>query len=88
MPQILPRAKRLAFALAGSAALVLGLAAVSETARAISQLCWPGRRSQTCRSQEEDRERSERTVSSSARGVRALGASNRSQPCIAVTSPW
>ena len=35
MPQILPRAKRLAFALAGSAALVLGLAAVSETARAM-----------------------------------------------------
>ena len=36
MPQILPRAKRLAFALAGSAALVLGLAAVSETARAMA----------------------------------------------------
>ena len=35
MPQILPRAKRLAFALAGSAALVLGLATVSETARAM-----------------------------------------------------
>ena len=35
MPQILPRAKRLAFALAGSAALVLGLAAASETARAM-----------------------------------------------------
>jgi hypothetical protein len=35
MPQILPRAKRLAFALAGSAALVLALAAASETARAM-----------------------------------------------------
>ena len=35
MPQILPRAKRLTFALARSAALVLGLAAVSETARAM-----------------------------------------------------
>ena len=35
MPQILPRAKRLAIALAGSAALVLGLAAASETARAM-----------------------------------------------------
>jgi len=35
MPQILPRAKRLALTLAGSAALVLGLAAVSETARAM-----------------------------------------------------
>ena len=35
MPQILPRPKRMAFALAGSAALVLGLAAVSETARAM-----------------------------------------------------
>jgi hypothetical protein len=33
MPQILPRPKRIA--LAGSAALVLGLAAVSETARAM-----------------------------------------------------
>ena len=35
MPKILPRAKRLAFALAGSAALVLGLATVSEPARAM-----------------------------------------------------
>jgi hypothetical protein len=35
MPQILPRAKRSAFALAGSAALVLGLATASETARAM-----------------------------------------------------
>jgi hypothetical protein len=37
MPKILPRAKRLAFALAGSAALVLGLgfACGSETARAM-----------------------------------------------------
>jgi hypothetical protein len=35
MPQILPCAKRLAFALAGSAALVLSLAAVSETSRAM-----------------------------------------------------
>jgi hypothetical protein len=35
MPQTLPCAKRLAFTLAGSAALVLGLAAVSETARAM-----------------------------------------------------
>jgi hypothetical protein len=35
MPQIFPRAKRLAFTLAGSAALVLGLAGVSETARAM-----------------------------------------------------
>ena len=35
MSQILPRAKRTAIALAGSAALVLGLAAASETARAM-----------------------------------------------------
>jgi hypothetical protein len=35
MPQTMPRAKRLALTLAGSAALVLGLAAVSETARAM-----------------------------------------------------
>jgi hypothetical protein len=35
MPQILPRAKRMAFALAGSAALVLGLAAMSGSGRAM-----------------------------------------------------
>ena len=35
MPQILPRATRMALALFGSTALVLGLAAVSATARAM-----------------------------------------------------